>query len=329
MAQPSPGDMHVSTPLTNMSVAWMQTENEFIATKVFPNLPVAKQSDKYYVHNRDAWTRTDAQLRAPATESAGSGWDLSQDTYYADVWAIHKDNADQDYANVDAAFNLDAEASEFTTRQVRLRQELQFLSTFMVANAWTGDQTGVPSAPTGVQFIQWDLANSTPVADIKESIRIITRRSGGFRPNTLVLGPAVYDVLTEHATILARIQYSERAIVGTDLLASLFGVDRVLVPYPVQNTSPEGAAMTLDFMYSRAALLVYAAPRPGIRTPSGGYTFSWNGYLGASAMGTRVKRFRMEEIASWRIECEAAFDMKVVDPAAGTLFIDAVSTAAA
>lgn len=325
MANPSQGDLHISQPLTNLSVAWMQEETEFVASRVFPNVPVQQQFNRYYVYERSDWIRPEAQKRGPGAESAGSGWRLSDDTYMADVWAVHKDNSDQDYANADTIFNLDSEATAWVSLQMRLRQEAEFVSTYMTTDVWDGDQTGVAAVPGADEFIQWDLDDSTPIADIKAQIMTIRRRTGGFKPNTLILGPEVYDVLTEHPTILGRIQYAERAIVTEDLLAALFGIPRVMVPFPVADAAKEGLTEDIDFTFGKSALLVYAAPRPGIRTPSAGYTFTWTGYIGASNMGTRIKRFRMEENASWRIEGETAFDMKVVDTGAAVFFDQAVS----
>ena len=56
-------------------------------------------------------------------------------------------------------------------------------------------------------------------------------------------------------------------------------------------------------------------------TPLAGYTFTWGGYLGGNAEGIRIKRFRMEPIASDRIEAEKTYEMKVVCPDMG-LYID-------
>ena len=55
-------------------------------------------------------------------------------------------------------------------------------------------------------------------------------------------------------------------------------------------------------------------------TPSAGYSFSWNGYLGAGPDGNRVKQFRMENLASDRVELEIAFDMKLVAADLGYFF---------
>ncbi len=46
---PTQTDVHVNQPLTNISVAFMQSDAGFVARKVFPVVPVAKQSDRYYV----------------------------------------------------------------------------------------------------------------------------------------------------------------------------------------------------------------------------------------------------------------------------------------
>ncbi len=53
-------------------------------------------------------------------------------------------------------------------------------------------------------------------------------------------------------------------------------------------------------------------------------TFVWSGYIG-SAEGRRVKRFRIEEIESERIEMQANWDMKVVSADLGVFFANCAS----
>jgi hypothetical protein len=146
------------------------------------------------------------------------------------------------------------------------------------------------------------------------------QKTQGYAPNVLVIGPLVLDVLLEHPTVIDRIKYTERGIVSLDLLATLFDVDRIVVPEAIINSGAEGAADSFDFIYGKNMLLAYANPNPDIEQPSAGYIFAWTGYLGATAFGSRIKRFRMEGIASDRIEGEMAFDMKVVTSALGMFF---------
>lgn len=324
MSNPTPGDMHVNAPLTNVSVAFIQEQSGFVAGNVFPDVSVSQQSNLYYKYARSEWNRAEAKTRAPATESAGGGWTVSTEQYFCDVWAVHKDVADQDYANADAQFNLDAEAAQWVGLQMMLRKDLEWVSAFFGTGIWTGDQTGVAAAPAANQFLQWNDPASIPITVIKQQALTITRRGGGFRPNTLVLGPEVFNVLSDHPTIVERIKYSERGIVTTELMAALFGVDRIVVPWTVQNTAVEGAAEVSAFNFGKAALLAYSAPSPGLRTPSAGYTFNWTGYLGA-AQGMRTKRFEMPELSAQRIEGEIAMDMKVVAPELAVFFATAIA----
>lgn len=324
MASPTARDLHLNRPLTNITVAFMQNASEFIADRVFPNVGVNHKSDSFYVYRRDSWNRPQAKPRARATESAGGGWDLETATYNCERFAFHKDVDDQDRANQDSQFNIDREAAEFVAWQLLLTREAKFVKSYFDAGIWDTDLTGKASSPGSGEFLQWDQSGSDPINDVKDAIleqQLLT----GFKPNVLVLGPQVLRALESHGDILDRIKYVQRGEVTVDLLASLFDVPRVLVPYAIQNTAPEGAAESNAFFYGKAALLAYAAPNPGIMTPTAGYTFNWRRYTGSSALTPTTKRFRMEEITSDRIESELFFDMKVVASEMGTYFASAVS----
>lgn len=318
---PTSSDVHVDRPLTEMSVAYLQSLNDFVADKVFPILPVKKQSDRYFVYDKSYWFRTEAEKRAPSTESAGSGWKVdSNHSYFCDVWAVHKDVDDQIRANADEPLDMDRDATEFVTRQVLLRREKEFATAYFAGSTWTGSSTGADITPA----TKWDSASSDPVSDVdlqKEAIRQKT----GYGANTLVVSPQAHRAIKNNVAVLDRIRYTQRAVVTEELLAALFGVDRYIVANATNNTAAEGAAANMQFVFGAAqALLVYAAPRPSILQPSGGYTFAWTGFMGAID-GWRMKRFRIETISSDRFESEAAYDMKVIAPDVGAFFTSVVS----
>jgi hypothetical protein len=87
MSQPTRSDVHANRPLTNISVGYMQRQDIYIANKVFPIVPVDKQSDLYWIYTKNDWFRDEAQRRAPATESVGSGYGVSTASYACDVWS--------------------------------------------------------------------------------------------------------------------------------------------------------------------------------------------------------------------------------------------------
>jgi hypothetical protein len=235
---PTQSDLHVNVPLTNISVAWMQSADAYIADKVFPVVPVQKQSDLYWKYNKAEWRRTDVEMRAPSTETPGVGWNVTTDSYFAHVYGVHKDIDDQLRANADSNFNLDRDATNFVTNQLLLKRDLDWVSKYFTTGIWSTDRAGVVGTPTGTQFKQWDQAGSTPIEDVTTQI-VAFRQQTGYAPNVLVMGAYVLQALRNHAEILDRIKYTERGIVTEDLIASLFGVDKILVTYATSTQTPE------------------------------------------------------------------------------------------
>lgn len=326
MPQPTLYQTHIDAPLTNISVAYMQSVDNFIASKVFPIVPVDKKSNKFFVYTKNDWFRDEAQRRADGTESAGSGYNLSTDSYAADVWAFHKDVGDQVRANSDTPLVPDREATEFVTSRLLLRQEIQFVSDYIATGVWGKDLTGVSStSPTGDNFTQWsDFANSDPLEDVEKAKETILG-STGFMPNTLVLGYQAYRKLRNHPDLVDRIKYTSSNTITTDIMARLFDVERVLVAKAVKATNNEGATGAYSFAYGKSALLTYSAPTPGLMTPSAGYTFAWNGVSGGLGANIGVSRIRMEHLKADRIEGEVAFANKIVASDLGVYFATAVA----
>ena len=130
MPQPTQTDVHVNTPLTNISIAFMQDTSVFVAARAAPIVPVQKQSDSFYTYNRDDWFRLESRQRAPSTESAGSGYEVSTSTYRADVWAIHKDIDDQTRANADTVISPDRTATLYLSQNALIRKDKQWVIEF-------------------------------------------------------------------------------------------------------------------------------------------------------------------------------------------------------
>lgn len=332
MPNPTQSDLHVNVPLTNVSVAWIQKADAYVASKVFPRVPVQKQSDMFWKYNKSDWRRTDVQKRAPGTESAGVGWKVDTDSYFAHVYAVHKDIDDQLRANADSFWKLDKDASQFVTNQLLLKRDLDWVNSFFKTGVWGTDRAGVASGETGTQFRQFNDAASDPIAIFADA-QIDFVRNTGYKANTLVIGANVLSALKQHPDIIDRIKYTQKGIVSTDLLATLFDVDRVLVSYASYTDVAEradgrtqDAAATYNFIANpKNMLLCYSPSAPSMMTPAAGYTFTWNGYLGGNDQGIRIKNFRMEHLEVDRIEGSMTYDMKVIAPEMGVFFSNVVA----
>lgn len=324
---PTRQQVHIDTALTNISVAYMQSAEAFVAHQVFPVVGVQKQSDRYFKYNRDDWFRDEAEERGPATESAGGDYQIDNTpNYFCRKYAYHKDVTEEDRTNSDTPLDADTDATDFVTQKLLLKKEVQWANTYFKTGVWTTDVTGVAGVPAGVQVKQWNDAASTPIQDIAT---YATNMAGttGMRPNILILGAQVYQALKNHVDILDRIRYTQKGIVTTDLLAQLFDVDQVLVAWAVKNSAAKGATEANSFILGKGALLAYRAPRPALKTASAGYTFAWTGLQGAGAFGNNIGRIEMPWLGQGteRIEGEMAYDMKVVATDLGTYFTTIVA----
>jgi len=316
MAQPTRSDVHIDSILTNISIAYIQSQDNFIASKVFPVIPVDKQSDKFFTYPKNAWLRDEAQRRAPATESAGSGYGLSTDNYSADVWAFHKDVDEQTRSNADAPLSPDGDATRFVTSRLLLRKEKQWASDYFTTSVWGTDTT--PSA------LWSNYSTSDPIEDIEAGKQTILTNTG-FMPNTLVLGYPVFRQLKNHPDIVDRIKYTSSENITTAMLARLFELQDVYVAMGTNATNNEGETAAYSLIHGKHALLCYVNPTPGLLAPSAGYTFAWRGV--SQFMGTEigVSRIPMPLVKAERIEAEMAWDNKVVASDLGYFFSGAVA----
>ncbi len=334
--QPSRSDVHVNRPLTNISLAFVQQADNFVAQKVFPNVPVGKQSDLYFTYDRGEFNRDEMKERSPGTESAGGTYKIGNDNYFARTRAYHRDVPDALRANADDPISLDREATIFITTKGLINREINFRTAYFTAgdpgDTWTFDVDGAATASTPANFdptdaannqkVFWDDASSTPIEDVRQGKRFVLE-STGFMPNTLTLGRAVFDTLIDHPDIVGRLdrgQTTGPAQATRESLAALFEVDEVLVMDAIQNTAIEGATATHEFIGGKHAMLSYRPLTPGIMTPSAGYTFSWTGLLGNTPDGMRVKRFRMDHLESDRMEIDMSYDQKLISADLGYFF---------
>lgn len=321
MPNPTSNDVHLDVPLTNISVAHMQSLEGFVANKVFPIVPVNKQSDRYYIFDRADWNRNDMKKRAPGTESAGAGYRLSDDSYLCEVFALHRNVDNQTAANSDAQFDLDAEAAEFLSLKAMINREISFQETYFKTGVWSEDLDVTADVTFG--NVAFTAAASTPIKGIRAAIRrqqLLT----GIKPNSLVIAGKTWDAIVDNEDFLSRViggaNNDRPAAVNMQLMAQMLGIDNVEVADGLVNTAQETAAgaETNQFICDEGMLLYYKPRRASLRTPSAGYTFAWTGLTGNAVEGTGVYTIDAPLIRSKRIEIEDSFAHKVVSAEMGT-----------
>lgn len=328
MPQPTPAQMHVDRYLTNLSVAFVQQSQNFVADKVFPVVTVSKQSDLYPIYDRGYFFRDEMAPRPLGGEAQKAGYKVTSQRYHCEEWALAHAIDDRVRSNTDQPLNPDRAAMRLLTTQAMINRDRRWAGSYFKTGVWTTDLAGKSTTPSTNEFLQFDQDGSDPIGVVDQYKDTIAENTG-YEPNVLVLGRKVYRTLRNHPDIIDRVKYTQRGVVDRDILASLFGVDRVVVPGSIQNTAKEGLQDNFEFILSSTdMLLVYAASEPALEQPSGGYIFAWTGLIPGetNAFGGVIQRMRDDKAHSDHIEIRTAYDIQVVAPDLGVFFSAAVAS---
>lgn len=313
---PTPQDLHVDPLLTEILIAYMNLPSAFIADGIFPTVNVRKQSAKIAQWTKADWFRDLAEIRAPGTESTGSGFgsDTSQ-SYFADNFATHVNVDDETRDNQDVPFDVDSAATQIISDRIRLRREKAFATDFFKTGVWDTDVVG------GTDFTEWDdYANSDIIGDIetgKEKVHSTTGRE----PGDLTIGREVWTKIKHHPDFLERIKYTQRAILTVELVASLLELNRLMIGRAINVTSAEGQTAVFAYVFGKNALLTFAPARAQLMVPSAGYTFVWTRRGGIGF----TRRIRDDKAQYDRLEGHSYFDQKTLGVDLGYFFSGAVT----
>lgn len=301
MATPTPNQVHIDQALTNISIAY-KNEN-YIGAKVFPAVQVQHQSNKYFIYTKADWYRDEAAVRAPGTRAQRVDYNISTSNYVCFEWAVSKAVPDEVIMNADAPLRPLAEATEYVTDKLLLRQEKDIADTAFASNVWAASAT---------PEVVWSNNLSNPIGDVNTAVDTVVQAIGR-KPNKGVTGRNVWRYLIQHPDILDRIRGGATtgtpAIVNMNLLAALFELDEILVGDAVIDSALEGQTASRSYVWGNNFLVAYVAPTPALMTPSAGYTFTW--------LQRQVNRYREAEEHTDVIEALANWDNRVVATDAG------------
>lgn len=313
--QPTPGDVHVNRPLTNLSVQYAQALDKFKADSLAPILPADNRSDLFFKFTKDFWFRDEMKERGPGTEAVEAGYGVVTDSYVCVPYAVRKAISDQTRANEDSPLNSDRNAMQFVTRLERIRREKAFAAACLATGKWATDITGVAGVPGASQVKQWNDSASTPIEDVQALCTLVELLTG-FRPNVLAIGQQVWDKLKNHPDLVDRLKYGGQmtgnlAKVTPAMVAALFELEELVIMNAVENTAKEGAAFAGGYIAGKTGLLMYRDSTAAIEGVTAVRTFTWRRYLSAD-IGFRIKKYRLEQFESDYVEMQSAFVHKII-----------------
>lgn len=271
--------------LSNMCMAYFQ-QGEYAARELFPVCPVGLSSSYYYIFSKGDLARDNVQRKPAFGHVAPAIMGQTDSTYACKVdqvlVGIDKISA-LDYTRSGAPGSADPRRAKvkFVAEQMNLHQDLLFAQNFFKSGVWKNEWEGAATANAAAKkFLKFDDSNCDPVGLFDGLINEV-RRIGRRKPNKLALGVDVFAKLKLNHFIMERIKYTgttaNPAIVTEQVLAQLFGVEKVVVLDSTYNDAPVGTDENMKYICdSKSALLCYTTDTPQIDEPSAGYIFAWD-----------------------------------------------------
>ena len=270
--------------LTNMSVAYFQPDDWFVSPFIFPILPVQLSTSYYYKFNKGDLARDNVQRKPEFGKVQPMVFGTDKEIYSCEVDQVIV-GLDQirslDYTRAGTAGISDPRRAKvrIATEQMKLHMDRIFAEGFFKTGVWSNEYTGKATTPGTNEFWKFDNANFDAISFFG-GLRTEMMKNGRRKPNVLALGVDAYEGLKRNPDILDRVKYSgstaNPATINQNVLAQLLEFERVVVLNSTYNAGALGTENMQFVCDSKAALLAYAAPNPGIDTPTAGLTFAWD-----------------------------------------------------
>lgn len=278
MPQMTPAAARVIDPvLTNLARGY--SPPGYIADVLFPRVTVPTRSGRVITFGYEDFLLYNTR-RAPGakTQRMNIGWgsglySLEDHSLEAGVPV----ELEQEAMAVAPPVDMAMIAIRKVQRAMALRMEVQAaglartLATYPASNRTTLSGTS-----------QWSDfgATSDPIKDV-EAAKEAVRAKIGVRPNTVVMGGAVFALCKQHPKVVDRIKYTSRDVATPELLASLFGVERVVIGDAVQAADSTATDPTFSDVWGKDCIVAYTVPGSvaDLGTPTYGYTYALDGYM--------------------------------------------------
>lgn len=293
----------------------------YIADQVLPRVRVDGPEFKYPAYPiEEAFDAPDVQagrrsklneFLLTATEETGSVEDfgLSTPIPFRDEMAAR---------NSSLPFNLRARHTRTLVDKVQLAREKRVAGIVFGAGNY---QNGYKATLSGSG--QWSHADADPVATILDA-----KAGMLIPPNVAVAGEPVIRALRRSAKVSVALGGSANSgrYASLEDLASILGLDQIIVGNTIQQTSKKGQALTTAPIWGKHLALLRVTPTNGQGTvdnpeePSFGYTFQWGDKVAGENNDPDIGL-----LGGVRIRYGEMIKEKIVAPYSGYLFTDAVA----
>lgn len=273
MSQMSVSQARVIDPILG-TVAQGYKNADAVGDALFPFVPVGQRGGKIITFGKEDFALYNT-VRAPGAATKRVQYGYAGASYALEGHALEALVPNELLGDAAAVPGINLATSAVLKTQNIISLRLEFLQAQIATTAGTYAATNKITLAGTSQWSDLTSGVSNPVKDI-ETAKEAVRKQVGRRPNTVVMGPAVFAMLKQHPSILDRIKYTGRDVPTEELLAGLFGVKRVKVGDMVYTDT----AGVVQDVWGKYVVVAYTelGSLAEAGAPTYGYTYRLNGY---------------------------------------------------
>lgn len=245
---------------------------EFIGINLFPYVPVGQRGGKIITFGKEDFALYNT-ARAPGSNTKRIQYGYSGSPYALESHSLEGLVPFEFLQEAAAVPGIDLARGGIMKVQNVIALRLEYAQAQL---ATTPGNYPVGNKVTLAGTSQWsDFSGvSDPVSDI-EAAKEAVRAKIGKRPNTVAMGAAVWAKLRNHPKIIDRLKYTGRDSATAEMVASLFGVKRLLIGDAIYDNGG-----TFADVWGKSVVVGYTelGSLAELGVPSFGYTYRLNGY---------------------------------------------------
>jgi len=307
-----------ATPRADLGGAVMEfigDNDEFIATRALPILPVDEQAGNFSAITRECLTKVVDVKRAPRAEYNEDGIEAVDMQYACEEYGLVGLLDDSERRKYASDFDVEEATVLATTRRILLAQEIRAATLLFNTSTWTGASLYTDTSSSA----PWTTTTSAVKAAIdtaREKVRALT----GMLPNAMLINHTNFIRLKSLDDVIDAVKYTAAAtdaqIAG--MLGAYFGLEGILVGKAVYNSAKEGKAFASGNVWSNLYALLAVIPNDGanLKVPAVGRTCRWNADCPEN---TVVEQYRVEPKRSEAYRVRQNVDELLIDASFGHL----------
>lgn len=265
----------INPVLTRIAQGIQQTD--LIGYRLLPRVDVPERGGKILTFNRESFMQYQGLARSPGAKTSRVQFGYTGADYNLVDYSIEgmlPIEIRQEQMDPAKGFTVDGAqmALEGAADILALRLEIAQAALVQDANQYDASNKVTLSGTS-----QWsDFTGTSNPLKVVETAKEVIRAQTGKRPTIGVMGATVFAQLKQHPIILDRIKYTGRDVPTTELLASLFGLNEVVIG---ESIKADDAGVISD-VWGKHMILAYTetAGIPQRGRPTFGYTYNLAGY---------------------------------------------------